>query len=155
WIHRLVQDPKRLFHRYVVVGLPFGASLMSHAAMRGMSRKFGRRRPLPGSDFAAPANVTFTAPAISEDAASLAAEAIRLPPARARRRPAEATGHTGSLNRLRAMVLLGGSVRSSPLSDACGRSLLDLPLDSEGSIFNHWLAHAADVARHAGIEKLP
>ena len=62
---------------------------------------------------------------------------------------------SGSLNRLRAMVLLGGAVRSSPLSDACGRSLLDLPLGGDGSIFNHWLSHATDLARHAAIEKLP
>jgi hypothetical protein len=53
------------------------------------------------------------------------------------------------------MVLLGGSVRSSPLSDACGRSLLDLPLDGNGSIFNHWLQQASELARHATLEKLP
>ena len=27
--------------------------------------------------------------------------------------------------------------------------------DADGSIFNHWLAHASDLARHAGLEKLP
>jgi exopolysaccharide biosynthesis WecB/TagA/CpsF family protein len=63
--------------------------------------------------------------------------------------------HVGNLSRLRAMVLLGGSVRSSPLTAACDRSLLDLPLDAEGSIFNHWLKHATELARYAGLESLP
>jgi NDP-sugar pyrophosphorylase family protein len=53
------------------------------------------------------------------------------------------------------MVLLGGSVRSSPLIAACDRSLLDLPLDADGSIFNHWLKHATELARYAGLESLP
>src|SRR5688500_15067636 len=61
----------------------------------------------------------------------------------------------GSLARLRALVLLGGSVRSSALSEACDRSVLDLPLDADGSIFNHWLTQATELARYAGLEKLP
>ena len=68
----------------------------------------------------------------------------------------DGTAHAVRLNRLRAMVLLGGSVRSSPLSDACGRSLLDLPLDADGSIFNHWLGHAAAICRvMQGLINLP
>jgi hypothetical protein len=63
--------------------------------------------------------------------------------------------HVGNLARLRAIVLLGGSVRSSPLIDACDRSLLDLPLDAEGSVFNHWLKHATELARHAELQSLP
>jgi hypothetical protein len=56
---------------------------------------------------------------------------------------------------LRALILLGGSVRSSALTECIGRSVLDLPLDSEGSIFNHWLHQASELARYAGLEKLP
>src|SRR5207244_4981207 len=63
--------------------------------------------------------------------------------------------HPRNLSRLRAVILLGGSVRATPLSESIGRSLLDLPLDVNGSIFNHWLAHAGDCARHAGLERLP
>jgi hypothetical protein len=84
---------------------------------------------------------------------------------RARRRGAERAGSAGathpaadrigSLLRLRAMILLGGAVRSSPLSEACARSALDLPLDADGSIFNHWLLHATELARYIGTEKLP
>jgi hypothetical protein len=53
------------------------------------------------------------------------------------------------------MVLLGGSVRPTPLTNSIGRSVLDLPLDGDGSILNHWLAHARELARHAGLEQLP
>ncbi|HEX8915274.1 MAG TPA: hypothetical protein VF796_23175, partial [Humisphaera sp.] len=59
------------------------------------------------------------------------------------------------LQHLRAMILLGGSVRPSPLSAATGRSVLDLPLDEHGSLMNFWLAQAQEVARLAGLEKLP
>ena len=59
------------------------------------------------------------------------------------------------LMRLRALVLLGGSVRPSPLSIATGRSVLDLPLDEGGSLMNYWLHQAVEVTRMAGIERLP
>ncbi len=42
WLHRLAQDPKRLFHRYVVVGVPFGTNMLLQAAIRGLPRRFGR-----------------------------------------------------------------------------------------------------------------
>ena len=58
-------------------------------------------------------------------------------------------------SRLRAIVLLGGSVRVNALSTATGRSVLDLPLDEGGSILNFWLGQAAEVARMAGLDRLP
>jgi len=36
WIHRLVQEPRRLFHRYVVVGIPFAIELLSGAFIDGL-----------------------------------------------------------------------------------------------------------------------
>jgi hypothetical protein len=60
-----------------------------------------------------------------------------------------------SLARLKGLVLLGGSVRSTPLSSSIGRSLLDLPLDTDGSVLNHWLNHASELAKAVGLEKLP
>jgi N-acetylglucosaminyldiphosphoundecaprenol N-acetyl-beta-D-mannosaminyltransferase len=167
WIHRLGQDPKRLFHRYVVVGIPFGASLLGRAVVRGLPQRFGRRPRI-----AAATAVTF-APApdamphaaangngngdgvIAEAVAPLAAR-----PQRSRRRMVDAAGspsagRLGSLSHLRSMVLLGGSVRSSILTDSCDRSVLDFPLDADGSIFNHWLLHASELARYAGLEQLP
>ncbi len=68
---------------------------------------------------------------------------------------ADRAEETAPLSRLRAMVLLGGSVRANALSAATGRSVLDLPLDEGGSILNFWLSQAAETARLANIERLP
>lgn len=35
WMHRLVQEPRRLAHRYLVQGLPFGARLLFSSLVRG------------------------------------------------------------------------------------------------------------------------
>lgn len=37
WVHRLLQEPRRLFRRYLVEGLPFAARLFAHAAVRRWS----------------------------------------------------------------------------------------------------------------------
>ena len=34
WVHRLLQEPNRLFRRYVLEGLPFSAELFAHATRR-------------------------------------------------------------------------------------------------------------------------
>jgi len=39
WVHRLVQEPRRLFRRYLVEGLPFAARLFAHA----LRSRAGRR----------------------------------------------------------------------------------------------------------------
>jgi hypothetical protein len=57
--------------------------------------------------------------------------------------------------RLRGLILLGGSVRPTALTTSIERSVLDLPLDDGGSIFNHWLGHAGELARLFEMEKLP
>jgi len=40
WVHRLAQEPRRLFRRYVIDGLPFAARLLLTSAWRGLR---GRR----------------------------------------------------------------------------------------------------------------
>ena len=157
WIHRLAQEPKRLFKRYLVVGLPFAASLLGRSALRGVANRVWRRSPaLSEWRPAAPA---------SELHEQLAAEELAIPsptldvrPARAAQPSTIATVKPAShapLSRLRTLVLLGGSVRASALSSCTRRSVLDLPLDDSGSILNHWLTHAREVARAAGLERLP
>src|ERR1700677_411596 len=42
WIHRLGQEPRRLFKRYLVVGIPFGVKMLGMASLRGV-----RNRVLP------------------------------------------------------------------------------------------------------------
>jgi N-acetylglucosaminyldiphosphoundecaprenol N-acetyl-beta-D-mannosaminyltransferase len=39
WIHRLWQEPRRLFRRYVVVGIPFGLALMWRSTLARFARK--------------------------------------------------------------------------------------------------------------------
>jgi N-acetylglucosaminyldiphosphoundecaprenol N-acetyl-beta-D-mannosaminyltransferase len=165
WMHRLWQDPKRLFRRYIVVGLPFGMALLSRALMRGVGYRLRGQTALAE-------NMPHTGPANGNGngngTATLVDQGIALAqpiPQRPRRQRASASAssetsptagaHAGGLTRLRAMILLGGSVRSSSLTEACGRSLLDLPLDHDGTIFNHWLHQASELARYAGLEKLP
>ncbi len=39
WTHRLVQEPKRLFKRYIIVGIPFAGWLLARAAVRGVGNR--------------------------------------------------------------------------------------------------------------------
>jgi N-acetylglucosaminyldiphosphoundecaprenol N-acetyl-beta-D-mannosaminyltransferase len=171
WAHRLVQEPRRLFHRYIVVGLPFGASLLGKSTLRGVTSLFGRApssnglyHPAPssngsGNGHALAAAIEAAKPMIAPDYSAHARETTtpapsdQTEPVRPVITPAPAHGR--SLHKLRAMILLGGSVRPTPLTNSIGRSVLDLPLDGDGSILNHWLAHARELARHAGLEQLP
>jgi N-acetylglucosaminyldiphosphoundecaprenol N-acetyl-beta-D-mannosaminyltransferase len=51
WFHRLCMEPRRLFKRYVVQGMPFAASLLAGCALRGTLPKarssgtYGRQAP--------------------------------------------------------------------------------------------------------------
>jgi N-acetylglucosaminyldiphosphoundecaprenol N-acetyl-beta-D-mannosaminyltransferase len=172
WVHRLVQEPRRLFHRYIVVGLPFSASLLTRAAARGMPRLWRRRSSVAAAVASMKQYIPHTAPENNGDGQGVQTPVAPVQGMGTRRNaglrrgvrhtvdtgalPAASTSTSNrSLNKIRALVLLGGSVRSSTLADSVGRSVLDLPLDDNGSIFNHWLSHAADLARHAGLEQLP
>jgi hypothetical protein len=75
--------------------------------------------------------------------------------------PATAASHRASPLRrgdrpeLRAVVLLGGSVRPSHFSTIIGRSLLDLPVDAGKSVMDHWAAEIAALADAVGKKALP
>ncbi len=58
------------------------------------------------------------------------------------------------LDGLRAVVLLGGSVTTSPLRSAIGRSIVDLPLDDGRSLIWHWRDVAAELNRSLGRNTL-
>jgi hypothetical protein len=67
-------------------------------------------------------------------------------------------GHTNAVTavpRSRALVLLAGSVRPSNLSRSIGRSLLDLPVDTNLSVLQLWQAEAGRVAQAADVNDLP
>jgi hypothetical protein len=65
------------------------------------------------------------------------------------------TGALSLLRRVKALVLLGGSVRPTPLVLGTGRSVLELPLESNLSLLGHWCAQAADLAERSGRAPLP
>jgi hypothetical protein len=154
WAHRLCQEPKRLFRRYLIVGIPFAASLLTRSSARGLSDRArmlvpggkpryrlepskGQTKPVATTPPAAPA-IPVTRPARIDGPAIIGSSTT-----------------PRALSGLRAMVLLGGSVRANQLSSSTGRSILDLPLDDGGSILTHWLAHAHQVAEWAGLSRLP
>ncbi|HRK31141.1 MAG TPA: WecB/TagA/CpsF family glycosyltransferase [Tepidisphaeraceae bacterium] len=148
WLHRLWQEPRRLFKRYIIDGLPFAGKLMVSSAWRraaGVPARTSSRRQVrrPGTGAGTPAVV----------------EQVETQP-----RPIDAPtiiarpeGHSTakSLGRLRAMILLGGSVRQNHLLASVKRSILDLPLEQGTTILNHWLGQAAELANYAGLDVLP
>lgn len=161
WTHRFIQEPRRLFYRYFVVGVPFGMSLMCRSALAGLLRLLPgqphRRKqttevlpPGSGSIEAAAEQLIAPEPAVNAPAKPRR-QRLRTPDSEA---PISAAA-ARSLHRLRAVILLGGSVRPVELTTRTGRSILDLPLDESGSILNYWLAQVDDLAQHAHLEKLP
>ncbi|MBC7782240.1 MAG: WecB/TagA/CpsF family glycosyltransferase [Burkholderiales bacterium] len=191
WLHRVKQEPKRLFRRYFVDGIPFALSLLCSAAanrLAGLSEEntVGHRHrkhdsdaddiashrrafaksasakqfradeeslensedlpsPLDTSETDSGAGDSDTGDSDTGD--SSAGDAIHSG------RPHEISMARG-LKRLKAIILLGGKVRQSPLSLAIGRSVLDLPLDENGSILNHWASQSTELMRRVGIESL-
>jgi N-acetylglucosaminyldiphosphoundecaprenol N-acetyl-beta-D-mannosaminyltransferase len=151
WMHRLGQEPRRLFKRYILVGIPFAAQLLSHAAVRGIPQRLGRPgRIMPRETTTDGAFVR----AAGSNPGDIPVAEIVVPRSRRNSSPLK-QAETTSLAKLKALVLLGGHVRPTPLSTSTDRSLLDLPLGEDGSVLNHWLAHAASLSAAVGLEKLP
>jgi len=59
-----------------------------------------------------------------------------------------------ALERLAAVVLLGGSVRTSRLSQVIGRPVLDLPLESNRTILECWRYETGRLASASGLRRL-
>lgn len=163
WTHRLFQEPRRLFRRYLIVGVPFAASLLSRATIRGVPTRIRRRRNRNG----AKAKVEMIGPLgqlplrrtpeeLLAAEASLNALKATEPAVKPTVSPTiVVSSQPPVISRLRGLVLLGGAVRASELSVATERAVLDLPLDHRTTILNHWLQHARDAAGWASLEKLP
>lgn len=211
WVHRLCQEPRRLFKRYLIQGIPFAGLLMIDAAAQRVRMKFSRganhvpfyRRPdrfnghalttrvydsgspstqpafienaLDGLESAhAAANGAMTAADVElagENTIGLLAEnrivtqngvqgsgaesaETEIDPVSARSAARSRRG-PHALHRLRAVALLGGQLRPSPLMQAIERSVLDLPVLHDRTLLNHWLVEIAELGLHAGLEKLP
>jgi hypothetical protein len=59
---------------------------------------------------------------------------------------ATSTPAVEAARKLRAVILLGGGVRSTDLTRAVGRSVLDLPLDKNITVIEHWVAEIGALA---------
>jgi len=156
WIHRLLQEPGRLTHRYVVVGIPFASMLLLRSAAKGIAVRVLHRPAITADE--------------TRDHPDDASSAI-LTPAKAFV-PAESEKDFASIDdtepftdtreisvsgnhRLRALILLGGMIRQNTLGGALGRSAMDLPVGNDKTLLTRWLDEAAAVARTFGLNELP
>lgn len=57
---------------------------------------------------------------------------------------------TAGLARLKGVILLGGSLRPTPLAKAVGRSILDLPVETNTSVLELWCDHISSLAKELG-----
>lgn len=152
WVHRLLQEPRRLFKRYVVVGMPFAATMLMRAAVKGIpTRLLGRfynggAAPLEAPP--APRAVPSADPLVHATYSNGRSKK----PAGSRQAVRPSSPARGQL---RGLVLLGGSVRPSPLAAALDRSVLDLPIGQGGTVMTRWLDQAAELARRLRLERLP
>ena len=157
WIHRLTQEPKRLAKRYLVDGLPFCATLIAGAAVQrftGNDQQTGHRfrgRRSRRSETLALSEGNFSQ---FDDVTSVPkpAETVRAAALSAASR--HGNGSARGLRRLKAVILLGGKVRQTSLGAALDRSVLDLPLDANGTLLNHWVMQCDALARRVGLESL-
>ncbi|MEZ0267143.1 MAG: WecB/TagA/CpsF family glycosyltransferase [Phycisphaerae bacterium] len=194
WIHRLTQEPGRLFKRYLVHGVPFAARLLVGSTFKGLGRKFRPRRQLTvdsgmgtfavdvlDSDVRQPARPANRIPTAAAEPASpdspvvktasasaadvvyrsflsgFAAELFGGDPHAQGMHPVAGKPHSppSSLRNLKAILLLGGSVRPSKLIAAVGRSILDLPMEDGFPLLKHWRDQALHLRELIGCEALP
>ena len=154
WIHRLLQEPRRLFKRYVMQGLPFAASMVADALGQRTRTIFGDApsRCHVRQNRSARASLPYlTGTSSVETSAVPAARSVVADGIRGTRD----TQSGGALRRLKAVVLLSGQLRPSPLMMAAQRSVLDLPIGADRTLLQHWIADVGDLARHAKLDRLP
>jgi len=161
WSHRLLQEPRRLFKRYIVVGIPFAARLLSRSALRGVAQRFNRRESIAHTETLTATGEKAPFAELEVGSVQKPIEAMGIPEpldtqlTRGVWAPSEIERDDAPLSRLRGFILLGGAVRANPLVTSTGRSVLDLPLDENGSLLNFWLGQAVEVAKSVGLERLP
>jgi N-acetylglucosaminyldiphosphoundecaprenol N-acetyl-beta-D-mannosaminyltransferase len=140
WTHRLLQEPRRLFARYLIHGLPFAARLFARAAVTRFSTPPSINR----------IEIETVASAVSPRRASSPAKQEIADQA-----PWSQTLTQPDVARLAEIILLGGSVRASGLARLARRPIVDLPIDDQRTILDQWAWQSAETARLMGREKLP
>jgi N-acetylglucosaminyldiphosphoundecaprenol N-acetyl-beta-D-mannosaminyltransferase len=198
WVHRLVQEPVRLFKRYLLQGIPFAVRLLGTSAWRGLTWRLGFTRAEPALTLRLASGIGGVDVRMSES--DLMGAVSRTGGRRGSRNPSERDKGTETtyrsflsgfasefwvpsheptppspkpaptadqaptapasadvpamLRAVKAVVLLGGAVRTSKLTAAIERSLLDLPLEDGRSILRHWQEEAGNLRRMIGAERL-
>jgi N-acetylglucosaminyldiphosphoundecaprenol N-acetyl-beta-D-mannosaminyltransferase len=167
WVHRLAQEPKRLFKRYVIAGIPFAGTLLFQSTLRGVRNRLMPARPeaeiADEPETLASAKAVFgssaagTAESINERATLLAAASGKSAEIKIESSPFHeaAPAESPGRGRLRGLVLLGGGVRPTPLAMSLSRNVLDLPVGKGKTVLTRWLEEAAIVAQMLGMEDLP
>ena len=160
WTHRLMQEPRRLFKRYVVHGLPFAAQLFTSAAAQRINTLLGnntsneRCYPRPNRSLVAASGTRLedeTHHDINHGAEPF--EGVR--ESTLSRGTRDSAGGGDALSRLKAIVLLSGQLRPSPLMQSVQRCTLDLPIAEDRTLLNHWLADSVELAKFARVDGLP
>jgi len=150
WVHRLGQEPRRLFKRYVLLGIPFAVALLMESVWR---RTMGGavRKPVVGlvtaGQRAAPSPPPLPYPGVPGEEVKAAATVPVV-----RFTHGEETNPARSLRRLKAVVLLAGS--ASPMTTAVGRSPLDMPVAEGLTLLEYWRQAARRAAEAIGLDRL-
>ena len=187
WVHRMAQEPGRLFKRYMVHGVPFAVRLLSGSMCLGLARRLGFGRPRltvridsgMGSIDVEVSETDLTPPRRSKPTrrgqfnrmsdgshgsenvyrSFLSGFASEFRGSAHEALPAGLIPTAGEipaiLKHVKAVVLLGGSVRPNKLTAAIERSILDLPLEDGRSILSHWQEQAGKLRRMVGAAHLP
>ena len=184
WVHRLAQEPKRLFKRYVIAGIPFAGMLLFQSTLQGVRNRLMPRRAEGEASAAegeasaleaeiaayedepetlASAKAVFggssqdTAESVNERATLLAAVSAKSADNEIEPSQFHDTAPMASpgRGRLRGLVLLGGGVRPTPLAMSLSRNVLDLPVGRGKTVLARWLEEAAIVAQMLGMDHLP
>jgi len=159
WVHRLGQEPRRLFKRYIMMGLPFAGWMLLRAASRGIPNRL-----LPHRLEKMQEDITQLEARLRRQMTVQPQEVQRMesdenPQANATMDtltiPTHARlGTTSADNQLRSLILLAGSVRPTQLAATIQRSILDLPTGKGGTVLTNWLEQADGVAQMLGMDRL-
>jgi exopolysaccharide biosynthesis WecB/TagA/CpsF family protein len=158
WLHRLVQEPRRLARRYLVNNLPYAVLLLSSSAIKGLFYRSYRlmRSPARNGNVATSAtSERMPLPAYADVPISPIPEIKAQEPAlKQLSLPKNKFQRSKPLEKLQGIVLLGGVTRPTPLAVATGRSVLDMPLDDGRSLLMRWCTHADELRKLLELSKI-
>jgi N-acetylglucosaminyldiphosphoundecaprenol N-acetyl-beta-D-mannosaminyltransferase len=157
WVHRLAQEPRRLFKRYIVFGIPFALKLLGESALRGIGGRLGKTSPTEIAPQLSPSPCTQGEGWGGGSSAFARSATMSAPPTPAPTptSPPSPQAYPVSSARLRGLVILSASAPMSPLTAAAGRSSLDLPVESAKTILHLWAEQANTIAAESGLDHLP